>query len=73
VLISSLVAAVLGGFNSLPVAAAGSLAVGVVFSLAGGYVSTPGFADLFVFVALLAVLVTLRRSQATALESVAEF
>jgi branched-subunit amino acid ABC-type transport system permease component len=73
VLISSLVAAVLGGFNSLPVAAAGSLGVGVVFSLAGGYVRTPGFADLVVFVALLGVLVTFRRSQATALESVAEF
>jgi branched-subunit amino acid ABC-type transport system permease component len=71
VLISSLVAAVLGGFNSLPLAAAGSLGVGVVFSLAGGYVPTPGFADLVVFAALLVILVTFRRT--TALESVAEF
>jgi branched-subunit amino acid ABC-type transport system permease component len=73
VLISSLVAAVLGGFNSLPLAVGGSLAVGVSFSLAEGYVATSGFGDLIVFGVLLAVLVAFRRDQAGALESVAEY
>ncbi|MBV8691170.1 MAG: branched-chain amino acid ABC transporter permease [Actinobacteria bacterium] len=72
VLISSLVAAVLGGFNSLPLAVIGSLGVGVTFSLAQGYVSTPGFAELVVFVALLAILLLRYRQQAT-LETVPEF
>jgi branched-subunit amino acid ABC-type transport system permease component len=71
VLIFSLVAAVLGGFNSLPLAVVGSLAVGVIFSLAQGYVKTPGFAEFVVFVALLAILLV--RRQAAALETVAEF
>jgi branched-subunit amino acid ABC-type transport system permease component len=72
VLIFSLVAAVLGGFNSLPLAVAGSLGVGVTFSLAQGYVKTPGFADLIVFVALLVILLVRQHEQA-ALEVVAEF
>jgi branched-subunit amino acid ABC-type transport system permease component len=72
VLISSLVAAVLGGFNSLPLAVAGSLAVGVTFSLAQGYVKTPGFAELIVFLALLAILLVRQGQQAT-LETVPEF
>ena len=72
VLIFSLVAAVLGGFNSLPLAVAGSLGVGVTFSLAEGYVKTPGFADLIVFGALLVILLVRQREQA-ALEVVAEF
>jgi branched-subunit amino acid ABC-type transport system permease component len=72
VLISSLVAAVLGGFNSLPLAVLGSLGVGVTFSLAQGYVSTPGFAELVVFAALLAILLLRHRQQAS-LETVAEF
>jgi branched-subunit amino acid ABC-type transport system permease component len=74
VLISSLVAAVLGGFNSLVLAVVGSLAVGVSFSLAQGYASTTsGLGDLIVFGALLAVLVAFRRDQAAALESVSEY
>ena len=73
VLIFSLVAAVLGGFNSLPVAVLGSLGVGVTFSLAQGYVKTPGFAELVVFLALLAVLLVQQRQQQTSLETVAEF
>jgi branched-subunit amino acid ABC-type transport system permease component len=73
VLISSLVAAVLGGFNSLVLAVVGSLAVGVSFSLAQGYVSTPGVGDLIVFGALLAVLLAFRPDQAAALESVSEY
>lgn len=71
VLISSLVAAVLGGFNSLPVAVGGSLAVGVTFSLAQGYVKTAGFAELVVFIALLAIL--LLRPRQAVLESVPDF
>lgn len=71
VLISSLVAAVLGGFNSLPLAAGGGIAFGVVYSLAQGYVKTPGFADLVVFLALLVILLV--RPTTSALESVAEF
>ncbi len=71
VLISSLVAAVLGGFNSLPLAAGGSIAVGVVYSMAEGYVKTPGFAELVVFVGLLAILVL--KPNAAALEAVPEF
>jgi branched-subunit amino acid ABC-type transport system permease component len=71
VLIFSLVAAVLGGFNSLPLAVIGSLGVGVTFSLAQGYVKTPGFAELVVFVALLGILLV--RRQQTALETVPEF
>jgi branched-subunit amino acid ABC-type transport system permease component len=73
VLISSLVAAVLGGFNSLVLAVVGSLAVGVSFSLAQGYLSTPGIGDLIVFAALLAVLLAFRPIQAAALESVSEY
>jgi branched-subunit amino acid ABC-type transport system permease component len=49
----------------------GSLGVGVTFSLAQGYVKTPGFAELVVFLALLVVL--LLRQQQTSLETVAEF
>jgi branched-subunit amino acid ABC-type transport system permease component len=73
VLISSLVAAVLGGFNSLWLAVVGSLAVGVGFSLAQGYVSNPGVGDLIVFAALLAVLLAFRRDQAAFLESEQEY
>jgi len=71
VLISSLVAAVLGGFNSLPVAVGGSLAVGVLFSLTQGYVKTAGFAELVVFGALLAILLV--RPRQTALETAVDF
>jgi branched-subunit amino acid ABC-type transport system permease component len=71
VLISSLVAAVLGGFNSLPIAAIGSLAVGVIYSMAQGYVKTGGFSELVVFVALLAIL--LLKTNQSALEVVQEF
>jgi branched-subunit amino acid ABC-type transport system permease component len=73
VLISSLVAAVLGGFNSLPLAVAGSLAVGVAFSLAQGYLNDPGIGDLIVFGALLVVLLVFRSGKATALDTVSEF
>jgi branched-subunit amino acid ABC-type transport system permease component len=73
VLISSLVAAVIGGFNSLPLAVAGSLAVGVAFSLAQGYLNDPGIGDLIVFAALLVVLLVFRSGKATALDTVSEF
>ena len=39
VLISSLVAAALGGFNSLPLAVVGGLAVGLIFSFGQGYIA----------------------------------
>jgi branched-subunit amino acid ABC-type transport system permease component len=71
VLISSLVAAVLGGFNSLPLAGGGSLAVGLIYSLAEGYIKTPGFAELVIFLSLLAILVL--KPNATALEALPEF
>jgi branched-subunit amino acid ABC-type transport system permease component len=71
VLISSLVAAALGGFNSLPLAGAGGLAVGLIFSLSQGYASTAGIGELLVFVGLLAVLVL--RSGKPQLDVVAEF
>jgi branched-subunit amino acid ABC-type transport system permease component len=71
VLISSLVAAALGGFNSLPLAMIGGLAVGLIFSFSQGYIATPGIGELLVFVALLAVLVT--RSGKPQLEVVAEY
>jgi branched-subunit amino acid ABC-type transport system permease component len=71
VLISSLVAAALGGFNSLPLAGAGGLAVGLIFSLSQGYVNTPGIGELLVFLALLAVLVV--RAGKPQLDVVAEF
>lgn len=71
VLISSLVAAVIGGFNSLSLAVGGSLAVGVGFELSKGYISTPGAGDLLVVVVLVGVLLAFRH-QAVALESVSE-
>jgi branched-subunit amino acid ABC-type transport system permease component len=71
VLISSLVAAVLGGFNSLPLAAGGSLAVGVIYSMAEGYVKTPGFAELVIFGGLLAILLV--RPTTSSFDVVAEF
>ena len=73
VLISSLVAAVLGGFNSVMLAMTGGLAVGVCFSLAQGYFSNPGVGDLIVFGALVGVLLAFRPDQAAAFESVAEY
>jgi branched-subunit amino acid ABC-type transport system permease component len=71
VLISSLVAAALGGFNSLPLAGVGGLAVGLIFSLSQGYINTSGIGELLVFLALLAVLVA--RSGKPQLDVVAEF
>ncbi|HEX3612416.1 MAG TPA: branched-chain amino acid ABC transporter permease [Sporichthyaceae bacterium] len=71
VLISSLVAAALGGFNSLPLAGAGGLAVGLIFSFSQGYVNTAGIGELLVFLALLAVLVV--RAGKPQLDVVAEF
>jgi branched-subunit amino acid ABC-type transport system permease component len=71
VLISSLVAAALGGFNSLPLAMVGGLSVGLIFSFSQGYISTPGIGELLVFVALLVVLVA--RAGKPQLEVVAEF
>ncbi|MGH9011160.1 MAG: branched-chain amino acid ABC transporter permease [Acidimicrobiia bacterium] len=73
VLISSLVAAVLGGFNSLPLAVAGSLAVGIAFSLAQGYLHDPGIGDVIVFGALLAALLAFRSGNAAAFDTVSEF
>ena len=72
VLISSLVAAVLGGFNSLGLAVAGSLAVGVAFSFGQGYVTTSGVPEAIVFFALLAALVLLPGRQGS-LETRPEF
>jgi len=72
VLIFSLVAAVLGGFNSLTLAVIGSLGVGVTFSLTEGYVKTVGFADVLVFFVLVVILLLLRNRQST-LEVVPEF
>jgi branched-subunit amino acid ABC-type transport system permease component len=71
VMISSLVAAVIGGFNSLPLAVGGSLAVGVGFEWSKGYISTPGAGDLLVVALLVAVLLALRH-QNVALEAVSE-
>lgn len=56
VLISSLVAAVLGGFNSLPLAGGGGVAVGLIFSFGQAYQPAPGIGQLLVFLGLLAVL-----------------
>jgi branched-subunit amino acid ABC-type transport system permease component len=56
VLIGSLVAAVFGGFTSFGLAAAGAMTIGVVFSLAQGYVDVTGSANALVFALLLAVL-----------------
>lgn len=72
VMISSLVAAVIGGFNSLPLAVGGSVAFGLVYQWSSGYISTAGSADLVVFVGLVGVLLLLRNNQSTALESVVE-
>ena len=52
---------------------AGSLAVGVSFSLAQGYLNDPGIGDLIVFAALLVVLLVFRSGKATALDTVSEF
>jgi branched-subunit amino acid ABC-type transport system permease component len=71
VLISSLVAAALGGFNSLPLAGAGGLAVGLIFSLSQGYTTVAGIGELLVFLALLVVLIM--RSGKPQLDVVAEF
>jgi branched-subunit amino acid ABC-type transport system permease component len=72
VLVASLVAAVIGGFNSLGLAVGGSLGAGVLFSLAQGYVTTAGFGDFLVFLVLVAALIAFR-GRAAALESVTEF
>lgn len=61
VLVASLVATVVGGFVSLPRAVAASLVLGIVFSLAQGYISTAGAANVFVFALLLAALFATNR------------
>jgi branched-subunit amino acid ABC-type transport system permease component len=71
VLISSLVAAALGGFNSLPLAGVGGLAVGLIFSFGQGYKPVAGIGQLLVFIALLGVLMA--RSNKPQVETVAEF
>jgi branched-subunit amino acid ABC-type transport system permease component len=71
VLISSLVAAALGGFNSLPLAGVGGLAVGLIFSFGQGYEPVAGIGQLLVFIALLGVLMA--RSNKPQLDVVAEF
>lgn len=55
VLLKAFAAAILGGFNSLPGAVIGGLAVGVTDNLLGAYVST-AFRDSFSFLVILAVL-----------------
>ncbi|MGQ0632080.1 MAG: branched-chain amino acid ABC transporter permease [Sporichthyaceae bacterium] len=71
VLVSSLVAAALGGFNSLPLAGLGGLAVGLIFSFSQGYSGTSGIGELVVFAALLGVLTV--RAGKPQLDVVAEF
>jgi branched-subunit amino acid ABC-type transport system permease component len=71
VLISSLVAAALGGFNSLPLAGLGGLAVGLIFSFSQGYFTTAGIGEVLVFAALLGVLTV--RAGKPQLDVVAEF
>lgn len=63
VLIGSLVAAVFGGFTSFGWAAIGAMTIGVVFSLAQGYLDVTGSANALVFVVLLAVLLLNPRSR----------
>lgn len=63
VLIGSLVAAVFGGFTSFGLAAVGAMTIGVVFSLAQGYLDVAGSANALVFVLLLAVLLLNPRSR----------
>ena len=66
VLIAALVAAVLGGFTSLPLAVAGSFGLGMVFSVAQGYITSAGVGNAFVFGLLLAfLLLSPRLSRAT--------
>lgn len=69
VMISSLVAAVIGGFNSLPLAVGGSVAFGLVYQWSSGYISASGSADLVVFIGLVGVLLLLRNSNTPSLES----
>lgn len=71
VLISSLVAAALGGFNSLPLAGLGGLAVGLIFSFSQAYIEVAGIGEILVFVALLGVLTV--RAGKPQLDVVAEF
>jgi len=56
VLIAGLVAAVLGGFTSLPLAVGGSFGLGIVFSVAQGYIGSAGVGNAFVFGLLLVFL-----------------
>lgn len=72
VMISSLVAAVIGGFNSLPLAVGGSVAFGLVYQWSSGYISTAGAADGVVFIGLVAVLLLLRGNSATNLDVAVE-
>ncbi|MFN2539390.1 MAG: branched-chain amino acid ABC transporter permease [Mycobacteriales bacterium] len=66
VLISGLVAAVLGGLTSLPLAVAGSFGLGMVFSVAQGYITSAGVGNAFVFgLLLIFLLVSPRLSRAT--------
>ena len=55
VLLKALAGAILGGFNSLPGAVIGGVAVGIIESLTTVYIS-PAFDDAIAFVVIVAVL-----------------
>jgi branched-chain amino acid transport system permease protein len=55
-LLKAFAATVLGGLGSMPGAFAGGLLIGIIESLAGGYIAT-GFQDVSAFVVIMAVLV----------------
>ncbi|MCA1831619.1 MAG: branched-chain amino acid ABC transporter permease [Actinomycetota bacterium] len=59
-------AALLGGFDSVPLALGGALLIGIVQSVTTGYITTSGFSEAFGFIAVFAVLL-LRRGHATSL------
>lgn len=60
VMVTSFGAALAGGFMSLPLALAGGVTIGVVQSLAAGYVSVSGISEATGFIAVFAVLLATR-------------
>ncbi|HVL89709.1 MAG TPA: branched-chain amino acid ABC transporter permease [Actinomycetota bacterium] len=60
IMVTAFGAALLGGFTSLPMALGGGVLIGVVQSVATGYINVSGVSEAFGFIAVFAVLVLAR-------------
>lgn len=69
IMVTAFGAALLGGFDSVPLALGGALLIGVVQSVTTGYITLSGFSEAFGFIAVFAVLLFRRSRVRSVLES----